>query len=330
MTVPAKTPEPRLILVDGFAGSGKSTTAQRLWIHLKNNGYDAVWFHEHEPTHPIFHFSEMDELPRLRCESFLEQIVANWEAVARNGDAGPLRILEGSLIQMPVGVLLSQNVSTRRIRALVLKISDLVKGLYPTVIYLRHPDARAWFLRNTQNRGEAWINRMTELLFQTPYSKLRAVREVSLLIEFYREQQVIVESVFPELRLRKTTIDVDSNQWEAFYRKMAAFLKMGRLKPLKLTQSQLLRHVGRFRGETTGSECRITADAKSLYIHLPNSDAAILLLPVCSMAGEFCLQALPIATHFEYDSAERVSRFALDTRVSDRRLTDVVWSPVPT
>ena len=333
MIVPSKTPEPRLILVDGFAGSGKSTTAQRLWIHLENNGYDAVWFHEHEPTHPIFHFSEVDELPRLRCESFLEQIIANWEALARNGEAGPTRILEGSLIQMPVGVMLSQNVSSRRIRAIVLKIAGLVKGLYPAVIYLHRADARAWFLQNAQNRGEQWINRMMELLFHTPYGKRHgkhcAVRDVSVLIEFYREQQIIVESVFPQLQLRKITIDIDLHQWEASYRKMAALLKMGRLKPLTLKQSQLLRYVGKFRGETTGTECRITADAKSLYIHLPSADAAIRLLPVCSVTGEFCLQALPITIRFEYDGAEMVPRFTCDIRVVDRRLADVVWSRVP-
>jgi hypothetical protein len=334
MIVPSTmTPEMRLILVDGFAGSGKSTTAQRLWIHLRNNGYEAVWFHEHEPTHPIFHFSEVDELPRLRCESFLEQIVTNWEVLAQNGDDGPIRILEGSLIQLPVGVMLSQNVSTRRIRAIVLKIASLVKRLNPAVIYLHGADSRAWFLRNAQNRGEQWINRMTELLFQTPYGKLhskdRTVRDSSLLIEFYREQQIIVESVFPELQLRKITIDLNLHQWEASYRKMAALLKMGRLKLLTLTQSQLLRYVGKFRGETTGNECRITADEKFLYIHLPSADTAIRLLPVCFMTGEFCLQALAIGIHFEYHGADMLLRFTCDIRVADRRFDDVVWSRVP-
>jgi hypothetical protein len=315
--------------VDGLAGSGKSTTAQRLWIHLTNNGYDAEWFHEHDPSHPIFYFGALDELPRLECERFLEQIVANWEALARDVNTGPIRILEGSLLQLPAGILLSKGVSTREIRAIVLKIAGLLQELYPLAIYLRHPDAEAWFLRNVRNRKRQWIDRMTALLLQTPYGERRTVRDVSVLMEFYHEQQVIVESIFQELQLRKTAVDVDDDNWETSYRKMAAFLKMGRLKPLALTKSQLLAYPGSFRGETMRKECRITAHGSSLYVQVPGSDAPIQLLPVRPLVGEFCLRAFPISVHFENDGAGVASGFTCDIRVPDLRLDDEVWSRTP-
>ena len=44
----------RLICFEGMPGSGKSTTSQRLWLHLLRNGRDARWVYEHDTTHPIW------------------------------------------------------------------------------------------------------------------------------------------------------------------------------------------------------------------------------------------------------------------------------------
>ncbi len=41
----------KLILVDGFAGSGKSMAAQRLGLSLVSGGRVAHWFHEHQSRH---------------------------------------------------------------------------------------------------------------------------------------------------------------------------------------------------------------------------------------------------------------------------------------
>ena len=59
-------PVPKLILVDGFAGTGKSTAAQQLWLNLVRGGHDAIWFHEHEAHHPIFEYGEVEELLNYR------------------------------------------------------------------------------------------------------------------------------------------------------------------------------------------------------------------------------------------------------------------------
>src|SRR5262249_31132645 len=47
-----------LILVDGLPGSGKSTTAQLVWLQLVRSGYDASWFFEHQSSHPIYKYDD--------------------------------------------------------------------------------------------------------------------------------------------------------------------------------------------------------------------------------------------------------------------------------
>src|SRR4051794_36163177 len=84
---PMRHPIPKLILVDGFAGLGKSTAAQHLWLDLVRGGIDAVWFHEHERHHPVFQYGEVEELLQLKPGPFEDAVLAGWKAAATA--AGP-------------------------------------------------------------------------------------------------------------------------------------------------------------------------------------------------------------------------------------------------
>src|SRR5258705_211197 len=82
---------PTLVLVDGFAGTGKSTTAQRVWLDLVAGGRDAVWYHEHQADHPIFQYGDVAELLQWTPRRFEEHILARWERFARQDDGRTVR-----------------------------------------------------------------------------------------------------------------------------------------------------------------------------------------------------------------------------------------------
>lgn len=316
---------PRLILVDGLAGTGKSTTAQRLWLQLKSCGHDAVWFHEHDSRHPIFHFSSLEELPGLVTASLWNDIVANWKALARDSGVGPIRVLEGTLLQTSVGVLLSQNVDADRIMAMVLMIAGLVRDRDAAVVYLRLSDTSAWLSRNMRNRGRDWVDRMAGLLAQTPYGQQGRAQGVQMLLEFYREQQRIIEAIVAELPLKKAVIDVDDDGWPDAYREMSEFLGMGALMTLDMPNGELSRFVGTFRGASTGSECVIEAQSESLFMRFSEAEPAVRLLPVMPSLREFCLQSVPVTIQFDSDDIDTVRGFSCDVRVPEPRLADGRW-----
>jgi len=270
----------------------------------------------------------VDDLPRLVSGSLWDQIVANWKALARNGGSGPIQVLEGSLFQTSVGVLLSQNVGADSIKAMVLTIAGFIRELDPAVVYLRLPDTSAWLSRNMGNRGQTWVDRMTNLLAQTPYGRERGSQGVGTLIEFYRDQQRVIESIFAELPLEKTAIEVSDNEWATSYRQMAEFLRMGTLLPLEMPDAQLLRFAGTFRGESTGAKCTIAARSGSLFISFCDSEPPVQLLPVMPASGEFCLMSLPVTIQFDGDDVEGVRGFACDVRVREPRFADVAWRSV--
>ena len=306
------TSTPRLIIVDGFAGSGKSTTAQRLWLQLHACGRQAFWFHEHQSGHPIFRYDEVEELLDLTPGPFEDQILANWTAFARDAAAPAIRILDGSFFQLTVGVMLSLNVTPRRIERTLLQIERLVSGVEPLLIYLFHRSTRDGLLNIRTHRGEYWLDGMTTILGRSRYGRRHRVRDLDGLIAFYEKQRAIVDSVLGKLAIRRIAIEISRGRWDEYGRRMAAFLRMGRLRPLTLSPKEALRHVGRFTGTTTGREYVVTTDAASLYLQ-DRLTPAQRLLP--AGGGLFSVESLPIDVRFAADRRGEVRRMIVDNRL---------------
>lgn len=314
-------PHAKLILVDGFAGSGKSTAAQQIWLNLLRSGRDAVWFHEHELGHPIFEYGEVEELLQLTPGPFEKRLLAAWErCAALEGPA--VRIIEGSFFQIPVGVMLAMNVPTARIRALVRRIDAILAGRDASLMYLVQPNAREALGWIGENRGAQWLEAITAALGQSPYGQAHGVRNLNGLIEYYRRQGTLINSVFPRLTIRRLAIDVSRRQWDRYERQMNTFLGIRRTAPREPRLTDLLQHVGTYRGTKSRKTCVITTDARALYVQLP----ATSLLPLIHVdAGHFCLQSLPIDMRFTYDTKGRARRFEYESRMVTEVLSDTTW-----
>jgi hypothetical protein len=87
-----------LICVDGLPGSGKSTTAQLLFIHLSRNGYNAEWFYEHQISHPIYKYYDLGKafgMSPLESKRAHERALRNWKRLANSlRRTGRITILE--------------------------------------------------------------------------------------------------------------------------------------------------------------------------------------------------------------------------------------------
>lgn len=316
-----RRPTAKLILVDGLAGTGKSTTAQHLWLDLVRGGRGAIWFHEHEIGHPIFEYGEVEELLQWRPERLEARVLAGWESCAAVDDA-MVRIIEGSLFQIPVGVMLAMNVPAARIRAFIRRIDAIVAGHDASLVYLYRPDLRSAFRQIGDTRGEPWLEGMVAALGQSPYGRSHRVRNLDGLIEYYRRQQALIDSVFRRLLTRRIAIDVSAARWDRYQRKMSTFLGIPRTPASPSTSSDLLRHAGTYRGTTTRQLCRILTDAQSLYVQFPRTG----LLRMIRVADErFCLEGLAIDVRFGGHTRGRPSRFEYQSRMVTEVLPDTTW-----
>jgi len=311
----------QLILVDGLAGSGKSTAAQHLWLHLARAGRDAEWFHEHEAAHPVFQYGEVEDLLREAPGPFEERVLAGWRSVAEQADGVEVRIIEGAFFQIPVGVMLAMNAPVTRIRAMLRQIDATLGGLDVSLIYLFRPDVRAALERIGDARGAYWLEAMTATLAESPYGQRHRVRNVEGLVTFYERQQAIIDSVLPKLTIPRRAMDVSRGRWDRREGQMAAFVGIGRRPAAPLTTPALLRHVGSYRSATRKS-CVISTDAKGLYIQLPATRAQAL---VRVSAGHFCVESLPIDIRFTYDASGRTRRFTYESRMVNEVLSETSW-----
>ena len=98
----------RLIFVDGLPGSGKSTTAQRLSLHLRRQGYPARWIFEHENQHPLFVESAVRALREQQpnaAPALFDRALTGYAMLTDRMSAVPPEtlLLEGTLFQTAVG-----------------------------------------------------------------------------------------------------------------------------------------------------------------------------------------------------------------------------------
>jgi hypothetical protein len=221
--------------------------------------------------------------------------------------------------------MLSMNVKARHIRNTLLHIESIVKKLNPALIYLYYQDTREGLSRIRNHRGGYWLDGMAQLLSQSRYGLRHKVKDAGGLYKFYDKQREIVDSVFPQLKFRKTAIEISGGRWTKYYRRMAAFLKTGRLQSLDLPQLQLMRCVGSYKERKTGNVGVISTDANSLYFHRSGAEAE-KLLP--AEAGTFSLQGLPIDLRFSYDRKGMARSMTFDSRMLNPRFTDTVWNRI--
>ena len=313
---------PGLILVDGFAGSGKSTAAQRLWLHLVRSGREAVWFHEHEAAHPIFEYGEVEELLRLDLDAFEEQIAGAWQAAADIAGPPAVRIVEGAFFQIPIAVMVAMNAPAARVRAMILRLDASLAGAGASLVYLSQPDTAAALARVESRRGREWIDAIVGVLSQSPYGRRHNVRSLAGLIRYYDRQRAIVDAVLPRLAVRRLAIDVSGESWKRYDRQMTSFLGIRPMPEKAPRVADLMRHVGAYRGAATGLPCVITTDGESLYAQLP-STRALRLVRVDGL--RFAVESLPIDIRFTYDKAGRARRFAYESRMVNEVLADTSW-----
>lgn len=318
------TRTPALIVVDGFAGTGKSTSAQALWLDLARGGREASWLHEHEAGHPIVEYGEPEDLLRLQPDAFESRLLAGWQACVRDAAGPATRVIEGSFIQIPTGVMLAMNASAARIRATLRRIDAIAAGGGASLVYLFRPDLREALRQVGEERGPQWLEAMTAAVAQSPYGRAHRVRNVDGLVGFYQRQRAIVDEVFPTLTVRRLAIEAGTGPaaWDRVGRRVAAFVGVRRVPAVAQPAAALLRHAGPYRGAASGRAATITTDGRSLYLQLPLTP----LLPLVRVGGgHFCPRSLPIDVRFAYDRGGRARSFAYESRMVNEVLTDTSW-----
>ncbi|MBA3949308.1 MAG: hypothetical protein H0X44_05115 [Acidobacteria bacterium] len=245
-----------------------------------------------------------------------------WAAFARRPARGAIRVIEGSFLQLPVGVMLAMNQPAARIRALVRNIDAIVAGADGALVYLHTPDVRKALLGTGDIRGMRWLEEMTGALARSPYGRAHRARGLDALIRFYARQRDLIDALLPRLSTRHAAFDVTRADWDRTDRRVSEFLGIRRSVAPRLTRDELLRHAGTYRGARRRQPAAITTDGVRLYLQLP----ATSVLPLVRVSdGRFCPMGLPIDIAFTYGRGGRASRFTYASRMAGDVLDERSW-----
>src|SRR5262245_45203871 len=151
-----------LILVDGIPGSGKSSTVNRLGLHLRKLGYNARWFFEDDADHPIY--PSRDGRPGAGAagkdpEDFgtRERIIRRWKDLTSSlQGTEQVTILDGSFCETPVLYQQLRNRPREETLAHVLAVERILEPIDPILIYLYQRDVRAALTGILMSRGPGY------------------------------------------------------------------------------------------------------------------------------------------------------------------------------
>lgn len=310
MAEPARAPSrsPRLIFVDGLPGSGKSTTAQRLALHLARLGSPARWYFEHEGDHPIFD----DEQVRLARATgptepnrIFDRALDHFAVLANRlnqTDPADTVILESTLFQTTVGTQLLMDWPRADIEQHFHRTMELLAPLAPALVYFQPPDSDTALRRTTEKRGAWFPEFVVAHLADTPRGRRTGLADFAGVLAFFREHRVVCDALFAQFPGPKLAVDNSAADWPRHTRAITDFIGLPPMSdpPRPADTSD---YVGRYRAATTGDEWVIAADARGLYF----DDAALARLWPDAVGG-FVIEGLCVTLAFERDPAGRVYR----------------------
>ena len=268
-----------LICVDGLPGSGKSTTAQLLFIHLARSGYEAEWFYEHQTSHPIYKYHDLEKafgMTPLESKRTHERALRNWKRLVNSlRGTNKITILESTIFQTTAGGLLLMDLSKEEITGFVSRVPEIIRELNPVVIYFYQKDI-ANALRNIRaRRGDSFETLLVSQISRTPYGKKRKVENFDGVIGFYQDLREITDRLFSTFDFHKIAIESSQGRWKDYNKRITKVLSVGRMDYTSKPLNDFGDFVGRYRELKSSDEFVIATDGKFLYLEDPSKTRLI-------------------------------------------------------
>lgn len=291
---------PRLVLVEGLPGSGKSTTAQWLAGTLARCGRRSRWFYEEQAPHPVVGGA------RSRYGSWAEYVderVERWRAfVSAVRGSAVVTVLESAFLQAPIFATLERDADAGTILGLVERIADAIVPLDPVLVYLEAGNADDAMKRIWEHRGEQWTEHHVARFGSSVFARARGVSGLDGFLRFWREHHRLQQRAVATTRLRSVVLDAAESEREARRAAVARFLGLARTGDAVREAVDLHRVAGSYRGPAGGRTRDVRIDVVDGWLVLDG-----LLWPrnrLLARGGEvFDAEGWPLAFVFEHDQA---------------------------
>lgn len=203
-----------LIIVEGLPGSGKSTTAAMIGNELGKKGKKVICVDEGQ-EHPA-DYADYD-FPDFETERM--KILEKWRSFTKNSDKNTVYVFNCIFLQNPMcETMMRFGMDEAASQNYISEISEIIKPLFPVIIYIDQSDVKKAIDRVIDERGNDWLNAVIDYHTSQGYGKEnnlfgyagyikcleeRKIRELKILqaldIDYYTVSQDMKATEFSEL-----------------------------------------------------------------------------------------------------------------------------------
>lgn len=150
----------RLLIIDGIPGSGKTTTATRIYNRLTSQGIRARCLLEQAENHPLL--PPMEQYYALNtdegADAFIRQLVDRYSQFVEEqlSSSEDIAIIESVLFQDIISVSHLQGMNIAHLQSFTESLQLLLMPLNPHLIYYYHTDVEGQWRYICGIRGNEW------------------------------------------------------------------------------------------------------------------------------------------------------------------------------
>jgi len=217
---------PRLILIEGMIGSGKTTTAQYLADWLSRHGEDVRAFGEGAADHPI-RTRRVDELLAAPAPGDPSVYAASqWRRLAERCLRDEQTIIcESVFLQNSVMPAFISCAPAAEVTDICTEIQRQAAPAEPFLVYLRPADIAAAIARVHQARGEPWSSRNVAYVQDTPWARRRGLRGRDAVVGLYQAWEPVAVELFGRYPFGKLMLPDPQHDWPAALQAILAAIR---------------------------------------------------------------------------------------------------------
>ncbi len=211
---------PRLILIDGLPGAGKSTTGELLSAAISASGQPSELYLETQPNHPL-HVFPTDELGaawtnihlKTTPETFGQRSLELWDTfLAQN--TGVVSIIESFPFQSSIRVLMQMNQSSELIENYWNEWQHRVARLDAVLLFFHETDPISLIEQAFEERGDQWTSYIVRSFELMPYCKTRGLTGKEATIGFLRDYAELLDHLMSNIQIRAVTFEARPENYE--------------------------------------------------------------------------------------------------------------------